>query len=496
MLQYGIVHQSIFASSLAGILDPELKYPVARAVFIDLIVLADEEGQVHETEEALARRLNLIHCPQALSRALEVLQNPDPSSRSKEHGGRRIAPLPGRGWQIINYQLYARRAGQRVQRVQRETPARSQRAEPARTRSYIDLDIDIEKAEEREDRAPAADAGVDEDRIYWSGIWNALKIRSGKRRPSGFTNPEKAIALRWKAAGIELSFARQVILSDSQARRSIKYYEHRVPEHWRERPPEQLEIPSVPSKEEPAVRASAPPAPAPTPDAAEPRERSVAEIARVVLGRELRPDEVDVASKWDHSSGERAACWLLYVGARETIKGTQINGIGYFRSGLFEGVPEIQLQMMSASPVDAGELLEYLARLGVRRLDRIRQLLDAEPEGDRRAALLAGIKLGIEWLEQREKPRDRRETSCRPGTVRPQPAEALDLVDEQPEPPVAREPPAAREPPTHEPPTTRKPEPLFTLAELRGRRPQLWSGIQQSLGQAVGRESQRGSPRP
>lgn len=78
-----------------------------RHVFMDLIVLADSDGVVDMTLEAIARRTNAPM--QDVQEAVEALSSPDPASRTREEDGRRLLPLDrGRawGWQIVNYQHY------------------------------------------------------------------------------------------------------------------------------------------------------------------------------------------------------------------------------------------------------------------------------------------------------------------------------------------------------------------------------------------------------
>jgi len=80
---------------------------LARLVFMDLLLLCDEEGIVDITVEAVARRTNV---PLDVVRAgIAKLEQPDPQSRSTNEGGRRIVRLdPGRdwGWRIVNYVQY------------------------------------------------------------------------------------------------------------------------------------------------------------------------------------------------------------------------------------------------------------------------------------------------------------------------------------------------------------------------------------------------------
>lgn len=94
------VFEQIFDSSIAE------NYKV-RLVFEDLLTLADINGVVDKTHEAIARRTNV---PIDIVRdAIAVLEQPDPKSRRPDADGRRIIRLDEHrdwGWFIVNYQHY------------------------------------------------------------------------------------------------------------------------------------------------------------------------------------------------------------------------------------------------------------------------------------------------------------------------------------------------------------------------------------------------------
>lgn len=97
---YAKVFTQIFDSSIAE------NYEV-RHLFEDLLKLADIEGVVDMTTEAISRRINLPIGK--VQFGLVELAKPDPRSRSHEHEGRRILPLDSHrdwGWIIVNYQHY------------------------------------------------------------------------------------------------------------------------------------------------------------------------------------------------------------------------------------------------------------------------------------------------------------------------------------------------------------------------------------------------------
>lgn len=97
---YGKIFEQIFSSSIAH------SYKT-RHVFMDLIVLADSEGVVDWTIEAIAGRTRVPE--EQIREAISILEKPDPQSRSKVHDGARITRLDDHrswGWQIVNYEKY------------------------------------------------------------------------------------------------------------------------------------------------------------------------------------------------------------------------------------------------------------------------------------------------------------------------------------------------------------------------------------------------------
>lgn len=100
---YAKIYEQIFDSSLAE------DYQV-RHVFEDLLKLADQDGTVNRTPEAIARRTNVPF--EVIKRAIAELEKPDPRSQSTEHEGRRIVLLdPDNrdwGWKIVNHGYYRR----------------------------------------------------------------------------------------------------------------------------------------------------------------------------------------------------------------------------------------------------------------------------------------------------------------------------------------------------------------------------------------------------
>ena len=79
----------------------------ALVTFQQMIILADRDGTVDMTAEALARRTTV---PLGVIKlGIGILEQPDPQSRTPDEDGRRIARLDQErewGWRIVNYAKY------------------------------------------------------------------------------------------------------------------------------------------------------------------------------------------------------------------------------------------------------------------------------------------------------------------------------------------------------------------------------------------------------
>lgn len=98
----------MFAKVFSQIFDSSISANhVIRHVFMDLLVLADAEGVVDMTQDAIARRTNVPL--ELVEMAVKELASPDRRSRSTDDDGRRIVPLDDHrdwGWRIVNYKHY------------------------------------------------------------------------------------------------------------------------------------------------------------------------------------------------------------------------------------------------------------------------------------------------------------------------------------------------------------------------------------------------------
>ena len=81
--------------------------PEVRFTFMDLLVLADRDGVVDITHEAIARRTN--RPLQVIIDTIAELEAPDTNSRTSDADGRRLKRLDEHrkwGWVIVNYDLF------------------------------------------------------------------------------------------------------------------------------------------------------------------------------------------------------------------------------------------------------------------------------------------------------------------------------------------------------------------------------------------------------
>lgn len=98
------MYAKIFESIYDGSLRKDWK---ALVTFQQLLVLCDPEGYVDKTVEAISARTSIP--VEIIQHGIQVLQSPDPDSRSQSEEGRRLTFInPSRkwGWKIVNYGHY------------------------------------------------------------------------------------------------------------------------------------------------------------------------------------------------------------------------------------------------------------------------------------------------------------------------------------------------------------------------------------------------------
>jgi hypothetical protein len=95
----------VFAKVFSQIYDSSIvENADLRFTFMDLLVLADQNGVVDMTHEAIARRTN--RPIELIRKTISELEEGDPRSRSPKFKGARIKRLDSHrdwGWMIVNY---------------------------------------------------------------------------------------------------------------------------------------------------------------------------------------------------------------------------------------------------------------------------------------------------------------------------------------------------------------------------------------------------------
>lgn len=94
---YAKIFKSLFYGSLAGKSDPQ-------HVFICLLTHTDRDGHVELPAAAIAALCGLPL--ERVESALELLEGPDPDSRTEVEDGRRLEKTGSSRWQVVNYEKY------------------------------------------------------------------------------------------------------------------------------------------------------------------------------------------------------------------------------------------------------------------------------------------------------------------------------------------------------------------------------------------------------
>ena len=100
------MYGKLFAQMYDGTLGTEGPWE-ALVTFQQMIVLADQDGTLDMTPEALSRRTTIPL--EIIRKGIAALEQPDPCSRSPEEEGRRIVRLSESrdwGWRLVNHAKY------------------------------------------------------------------------------------------------------------------------------------------------------------------------------------------------------------------------------------------------------------------------------------------------------------------------------------------------------------------------------------------------------
>jgi len=109
------VYRNLWDGTLGG--QPEAAY-----VFVFMLAHADASGAVDMTPDVMAARSGLG--PEAVRRGIDVLEAPDPESRTPGEDGARIVRLDTHrtwGWRIVNYREHRTRSGAQREAARRKS---------------------------------------------------------------------------------------------------------------------------------------------------------------------------------------------------------------------------------------------------------------------------------------------------------------------------------------------------------------------------------------
>ena len=154
---------SVFAKIFTQIFDSSISSDyIVRHTFMDLLVLADRDGVVDMTTDAISRRTNVPE--EMIVHAIAKLAAPDAQSRSHEEDGCRLVPIDSHrswGWQIVNYEHYRNLRDEEARRAYFRDAKREQRSKkcadsPAASNFVKDSPTNSTQAEaEAEEQKPS-----------------------------------------------------------------------------------------------------------------------------------------------------------------------------------------------------------------------------------------------------------------------------------------------------------------------------------------------------
>ena len=161
----------------------------ALVTFQQFIILADQEGEVDMTPEAISRRSTIPL--EIILKGIEELEKPDPSSRSPAEDGRRIVLLSDNrtwGWRIVNHAHYR---NIRSQEDRREYMRNYQRIR--RSKANVNNGKQCKHVLAMSTKAEAeAEAEADQEPVGKYIISNSVPSGTGKKTPP-VTEPSDVI---------------------------------------------------------------------------------------------------------------------------------------------------------------------------------------------------------------------------------------------------------------------------------------------------------------
>jgi hypothetical protein len=165
---------NVFAKIFAQIFDSSIsKDYMVRHVFMDLLVLADRDGVVDMTVDAISRRTNVPE--DIVANAIKHLMQPDRSSRSHAEDGARIVLLDSHrdwGWQIVNYDHYRHIRDEESRRAYFRDKKREYRASTRQKGPQSVLDSPTSSTPVTKSPQKSTEGEGDLDLISFVELWN------------------------------------------------------------------------------------------------------------------------------------------------------------------------------------------------------------------------------------------------------------------------------------------------------------------------------------
>lgn len=225
---YAKVFQQIFDSSIAE--DPELRF-----TFTDLLILADKNGVVDMTHEAISRRTN--RPLDVIKRTIQLLESPDPRSRSPDDEGRRIRRLDTHrewGWLIVNYERFREisseeqrreKTRERVRRYRQGVDNQSCNADVTPSNANVTVSNDSPYAYASE----SASGSVGKKESEEEGILKFLNETTGRKFRPTETNLA-FIRQRLAEPGVDLDGVKKMIVRQNSSWKGREMQEYLRPE--------------------------------------------------------------------------------------------------------------------------------------------------------------------------------------------------------------------------------------------------------------------------
>ena len=135
---YGKIFKQIYKGTLAMVGPWE-----ALVTFQQMIILADKDGTVDMTPDALSRETTIPL--KIIAKGIEALEAPDPESRTPDEDGRRIVRLSENrswGWRIVNYEHYRKLRSEEERREYHRKYYREKRSKSATKRASTETQHD------------------------------------------------------------------------------------------------------------------------------------------------------------------------------------------------------------------------------------------------------------------------------------------------------------------------------------------------------------------